>query len=257
MKFHGVIDEAVVVSGGRSVTFLADPGAQLTRSLGSGAIVTIQDDRTSLSIYDLSISNAPNNLSGIGCLIPPAAGTPSLSLIRTTITNNPGGGASISSGTFIIVGSVFFNNGGIMSPIGGISISTGPNAANRIEFNSFALNTSQDGVGPAINCVAGGFIAKNNIMSANRTPTTGANQFTGTCMHTYSIVQPGTIPTGTHNSGSDPLFSDSARGDLRLQATSPARGAADPGSDLTGVAAHDINGTLRVTPADIGAYQFK
>src|SRR5262249_29404898 len=53
LKFHGVIDEPVVVSGGRSVTFFGDPGAGLTRSMGNGAIVTIQDDRTSLSVYDL------------------------------------------------------------------------------------------------------------------------------------------------------------------------------------------------------------
>jgi hypothetical protein len=257
VKFHGVIDEAVVVSGGRSVTFLADPGAQLTRSAGSGAIVTVQDDRTSLSIYDLSISNAPNNLSGIGCVIPAGAGAPSLSLIRASITNNPGGGVSVASGTFIIVGNTFFNNGGNTSLAGGISIGTAPSATNRLEFNSFALNTAQDGVGPAIHCIAGGFIAKNNIMSANRTPSAGTNQFSGTCTHAFSIVRPGMVPTGTNNSGSDPLFRDAARGDLHLQAMSPARGAADPGSDLTGVASRDVDGTRRVAPAAVGAYEFK
>jgi hypothetical protein len=257
VKFHGVIDEAVSVNGGRSVTFLADAGAQLTRSSGNGAILTVQDDRTSLSIYDLSISNAPNSASGIGCLIPAGAGAPTLSLTRASIMNNPGGGISITNGTFIIVGNVFFNNGGNTALVGGISIGTAANAANRLEFNSFALNASQDGISPAVQCVAGTFTAKNNIMSGNRTPTPGTNQTGGTCMHAYSIIQPGTIPPGTQNSGSDPLFADPARGDLHLQTASPARRAADPGSDLTGVAFHDIDGNVRATPADIGAYQFK
>lgn len=257
LKFHGVIDEPVVVSGGRSVTFYGDPGAGLTRSMGNGAIVTIQDDRTSLSVYDLSISNAPNSTSGIGCLIPAGAGAPLLSLTRSRITNNPGGGVSISNGTFVIVGNVFFNNGGLMSSIGGISITTAASSVNRLDFNSFSLNTSQDGVAPGIQCIVGAFTAKNNIMSDNRTPTLGANQFGGSCMHAYTIARPGTLPPGTGNGISDPLFVDPAKGDLHLQANSPARHAADPASDLTGIASHDIDGNARVAPADIGAYQFR
>jgi hypothetical protein len=323
VKFHGVIDEAVLVSRGRSVTFLADPGAELTRSTGNGAIVTVQDDRTSLSVYDLSISNAPNSSSGIGCLIPSGAGAPTVSLTHVSITQNPGGGLSssngsvtvtqstisgnqggglsssngsvtiaqstisgnqggglsssngsvtvtqstisgnqgggilVSNGTFVIVGNVFFNNGGNTNLTGGVSIGTTTNTTNRLEFNSFALNTSQDGVGPAVQCIAGTFTAKNNIMSDNHTPTAGASQFGGTCSHAYSISRPGALPPGTGNGMSDPLFADPAKGDLHLQSTSPARHAADPGSDLTGVASRDIAGNVRVAPADIGAYVFK
>jgi hypothetical protein len=180
----------------------------------------------------------------------------SLAVSHSTISGNQGGGLSSSNGTFIIVGNVFFNNGGNTSLVGGISIGTAANAVNRLDFNSFALNTSQDGISPAVQCIAGSFTAKNNIMSGNRTPS-GTNQSGGTCMHAYSIIQPGIIPPGPQNSGSDPLFVDPARGDLHLLSTSPARRAADPGSDLTGVASHDIDGNARVTPADIGAYQFK
>jgi hypothetical protein len=42
-------------------------------------------------------------------------------------------------------------------------------------------------------------------------------------------------------------------GDLHISATSPARGAADPASDLTGIAARDIDGDARTSPADLGA----
>jgi hypothetical protein len=300
VKFHGVIDEAVLVNGGRSVTFLGDPGAELTRSVGSGAIVTVQDDRTSLSIYDLSISNAPNSASGIGCLIPTGAGAPTLSLTRVSIMNNPGGGISSSlgavtvaqstiggnqgagisnsggslavaqstisgnqgggisssNGTFIIVGNVFFSNGGPTSSVGGVSITTATSSMNRLEFNSFNQNQTGAPIGQAIQCFVTSFTAKNNIMSDNGT-LTQMDQVGGSCSHVYSIGRPGTLLTGTGNSSSNPLFVDPTKGNLHLQSTSPARRAADPGSDLTGIASHDIDENVRVTPADIGAYQFK
>jgi hypothetical protein len=150
---------------------------------------------------------------------------------------------------------VFFGNGLINSSVGGVAITTASSGANRLEFNSFALNMTQAGIGPAVQCIVATFNAKSNIMSDNRTPMTQADQFTGTCTHTFSIMQPGTVPIG--NSGSDPLFADPSKGDLHIASTSPARRAADPSSDLTGIAAHDIDGTPRMSPADIGAYQFK
>jgi hypothetical protein len=76
-------------------------------------------------------------------------------------------------------------------------------------------------------------------------------------MHAYTIARPGALPPGTGNGISDPLLADPAKGDLHLQASSPARRAADPSSDLTGIASHDIDGTARVAPTDIGAYVFK
>lgn len=116
IKFQGatgMTDEAVTVNGGRAVTFLADPGARLTRTKGSGPIVTVQDDVTSLSIFDLTISDAPNNLSsGFGCLIPTGGGMPTLALTRVTIANCPAGGISVASGMVTISGSTIKDNGG-------------------------------------------------------------------------------------------------------------------------------------------------
>ncbi len=83
------------------------------------------------------------------------------------------------------------------------------------------------------------------------------NQYTGTCTHMYSIARPGTPLPGATNSAADPLFVDTVKGDLHLQTTSPARGAADPNSDLTGIASLDIDGTSRTATATIGAYQLK
>jgi len=97
VKFTGMIDEAVTVERGRTVTFLADPNALLTSGSG-GAILTVRDDNTSLTVYDLAISNAPNNANGFGLVIQ-AGGAPSVSLVHTTLDNNPGGGISAAGGS--------------------------------------------------------------------------------------------------------------------------------------------------------------
>jgi hypothetical protein len=180
----------------------------------------------------------------------------SLSVSRSTFSTNQGGGISEMNGTFVVVGNVFYNNGANGSSIGGIAITTASNPVNRLEFNSFNLNSTQLGLGPAIQCAAGTFVAKNNIMSDNRTPAAQPDQFTGPCMHAFSIMRPGTVPTvPAGNSGSDPLFLNPAMGDLHIPPASPARHAADPNSDLTGIASHDVDGVARVSPADIGAYE--
>jgi parallel beta helix pectate lyase-like protein len=108
----GTTDEAVMVKGGRQVTFLADPGAKLTRTQGNGAIVTVQDNATSLTIYDLTISDAPNALSGIGCVIPTGGGVSTLAITRVKLTNNPGGGISAAGGTVTVSQSTISGNQG-------------------------------------------------------------------------------------------------------------------------------------------------
>lgn len=127
VKFQGATgttDEAITVKGGRQVTFLADPGARLTRTQGNGAIVTVQDSTTSLSVYDLTISNAPNTPTGIGCLIPTGADAPTLSLTRVKLMNNPGGGISASGGTVTVTGSTISNNqnGGVTASMTALTV---------------------------------------------------------------------------------------------------------------------------------------
>lgn len=179
----------------------------------------------------------------------------SLVVSRSTFLNNINGGVAVfSGGTFVIVGNMFFNNGSSTSTAGGVSINTSANALNRLDFNSFAQNKTMNGSGPAIHCDAGNFTARNNIMS-NNAETGATMQFGGSCAHAFSISTPGVLPSGPGNSAADPLFVDPAVGNLHLQANSPARRAADPASDLTGVAALDIDGDQRSQPAEIGADQ--
>ena len=275
VKLTGTTDEAVTVDNDRDVAFLADPMARLTRTNGAGAILTVRDDGTTLTIYDLAIGDAPNSPSGIGIVIPPAAGAPTVALVRATVTNNPGGGISASGGTlavtrstislnegggitvmngvFVIVGNVFFANGSQDATIGGIAISTTLNANNRIEFNSFSRNAATDGFASAMQCMVGGsFVARNNIMSDNGT-LSNQEQVSGNCMHTHSIIRPGTTPQGPGNSAFDPLFQNAAMGDLHLKPGSPAIRRADPNSNLLGAAERDIDGDVRTAPADMGA----
>jgi hypothetical protein len=155
-------------------------------------------------------------------------------------------------GKFVIIGNVFFANGSTASATGGVNISTSQSATNRLEFNSFSKNLVPDGVGSAVQCSAGAFTARNNIMSGNGT-LTNQEQVGGPCVHMYSIVRPGTLPGGTGNKADDPLFKNTTTGDLHILPGSPAAGAAAPGSDLTGIAARDIDGDIRMNPADIGA----
>lgn len=294
VKIHGVLHEQVMLNGA-TVTLLADPGATLTDtangiliridgmsriaiydltitgasgmnnpgiSLQPGNMSTVSLTRTTVSnnagggiiasggTLTLSQSTLSGN-SGSG--ISTSGGT--LVLSQSLLLNNTGGGVSVMNGVFTVAGNAFFGNGGVGSLIGGISIGTTANAANRLEFNTFALNTARDTIGSGIHCLADAFTAKDNIVNDNRNAT-ATTQLGGTCAHAYSIVHPGVLPTGTTNLGDDPLFANEATGDLHLQSASGARGKADPAADLTGISARDIDGIARVSPADIGAYQF-
>jgi hypothetical protein len=271
-----VADMKTTVIDGKAVTILADPGAKLSRS-DVGVILQVQNDGADVKIFDLEFTDgtgSPNPAISI-----PIGGAPKLTLTRvvidgnqgvgisaasagvltisqSTVSKNTGGGINVTNGTFVIVGNVFYLNGTGAGNIGGVNIQTIQSSTNRLEFNTFNQNATVTGIAPAINCVAGTFTAKYNIMSGNGT-LTQMDQVGGTCAHMYSIATPGLLPPGTGNSSSDPLFVNATKGELHIQPGSPARHAADAGADLTGIASRDIDGDLRISPADIGADQVK
>jgi hypothetical protein len=174
------------------------------------------------------------------------------------VRENPAGGLEVLNATSVdIVNNFFFANGSGTSSGGGLIVDTvtpaNPPVPSRLEFNSFSRNLAKDGVGSAIQCGAGVTLAaRNDILSGNGT-STNLEQVGGPCTHMYSIVQPGALPSGAGNLATDPAFRDVAAGDLHLQPGSPALGAADPSSDLAGLAGRDIDGDARTIPADIGA----
>lgn len=274
VKLTGTTTESATIAGGRQLTLLAEPGAKLRAGSPTAPILTVQGNGTALAIVDLTISDAPNDPAGYGILVPAGLGTVSLSLVRATLANNPAGGIDISNGSLAVTRSVirnnagggisasntpfdisnsfFFANGTQSSFVGALSITAPQRATNRLEFNSFNKNQTADGIGPAIHCVAGTFTARNNIMSGNGT-FTQLTQYGGSCQHAYSVATPGPQPSGPGNSTADPMFLNTTTGDLHLAATSPARNAADPNTNLSGSTGVDFDGQPRTSPADIGA----
>jgi hypothetical protein len=271
LKFHGTTDEAVTIND-RNVTILSDPAAKLTRT-APGVILKI-DGTSNVTIYDLEVGDGLGS-GGIGISMP-AGNMATLSLRRVNLLNNAGGGISASGGslavsqstlsynagggisvssnaTFVIVGNVVFSNGSGTGSTGGISILTAQSTVNKLEFNTVVRNLVQDSLGAGIQCTAGTFTAKNNIVWNNGTGT-NLLQLGGSCLHTYSDVGP--MPAlGSTNIAMDPLFTNEATGNVHLGATSPARRAADPAADVGGPAAKDIDGEMRSLPADMGADQ--
>ena len=292
VKLAGTMNEQVTLTN-RNVTFLAEPGARLTSvspgallrvegtsqvsiydleisgALGTTSgfgIAATSGNPTSVSLTRVKLSdNEGGGLSAIGSTLTVSQSMISgnvgggisvskgaLTLARSTIFDNAGGGIAVADGVFMIVGNVLFRNGSTTSSFGGIAIRTQQNAGNRLEFNSFNSNNAQNNSVAALQCEAGTFTARNNIISENGTMANQA-QVGGTCMHAYSIIRPGTLPSGPGNLAMDPLFQSITTGDLHVKPESPARRAADPSVVLTGIAERDIDGDKRSAPATIGA----
>ena len=268
-------DESVLIE--RSVTILGEQGTVLDRNL-DGPILEIKGKSGSTTKVHIASVEITGSSMGNAVEISASGSSPTVTLDRVSIVNNQGlgirasdstlqlyrsrindninGGISLMNTNFQILSNFFFRNGGSAKTVGGIQISTSQSTENRLEFNSFHKNEAQNNTGTAVQCLAGTFTARNNILFDNVTAT-NTTQTGGACAHSFSIVFPGPAPTtGSSNYMIDPLFASGAgMPDLSLSATSPARGKADPDSDLTGEARIDINGTERKKPADVGADQ--
>jgi Right handed beta helix region len=272
VKFSGVTDEAVTVDKGRQVTFLSDAGAKLTRGTG-GAILTVKDDGTSLSVYDLAISDAPNNASGYGVLVAAGSGAPAVRLVRVTLQNNPaggisvaggaltvtqstvsgnqGGGISVTGGAFDINNSFIVGNGGADmitgSDFGGLSLSAGV-GANRLERNTVAYNHAKQGtlLAAGIGCSVTNLVAPGNIVTSNNEGLTFPAQTKGVCTYGNSYSVPGSEMNTLRFKSitTNPP-------DFHLTAASPTS-VLDAGGACTGV---DIDGDTRPggTACDLGA----
>ncbi|HEU4732250.1 MAG TPA: right-handed parallel beta-helix repeat-containing protein [Kofleriaceae bacterium] len=243
---HGSGADAIRCNTGGTLTL---QGTTLRMSDASG----INASGCTVAVVDSNITD--NNKAGTtvpGIVI--SGG--SVTISRSVIASNQGGGIVVNNlGKFIVVGNAFLANGdpGIIN--GGFTASTTA-SGNRLEFNTFAENKSDSGIGAGVQCTVSGFTAQNNIIWNNNGPA--GMQVSGNCKHAFSDIGPMSIIgvtqfDGGNNLSMDPMFM-SATTDLRLRAGTPVRGKANPAADLTGVAETDITHTKRTAPADLGAY---
>jgi hypothetical protein len=269
------------IRAGRTVSLLGGTLEGATNGDGivcnSGVTLTVSD--TVIRMMDRSAINAATgcNLTVIHASISDTSrkanqfspaildNGDSIALARSSFVGNQGGGLAVNSGTFVIIGNVFLNNGtfnvadGSGSPTGGIAISTTVNAANRLAFNTVARNLIQtSSKSGGIHCDAGAnIVGYYNIVWDNNPMAMGA-QVSGLCKHTYSDVGP--MPLASSNDAGHTLNLNpqlvNEQSDPHLKAQSPARGYASSDADLTGFAAKDIDGNARTAPADLGADQY-
>jgi hypothetical protein len=236
----------ILTLNNRSVTVFAGALRGATGGSGDGIVCSaggaLTLDGTTIEMNE----NLGVNASG-GC---------KLTMSRSRILSNHGGGITLASGSlsFAIVGNAFLGNGNTSSSTtASVSISATLNSKNRFDFNTVSGNTAQGGIPAGVNCAAGvGFVASGNIIWNNLGDT---SQTAGNCQYSYSAIGPtAVVVSGTGNIKDDPMLVDEAT-DPHLKLGSPAIRAADPGADLTGLAASDIDGQPRVAPADMGADQ--
>jgi hypothetical protein len=270
---HNTTGPILTIMSGKELTILGGIIEKAANNGGAGNTdgAGIKCDNGILNVYKTDISQ--NDAAGIlatGCILTITAtsihdngqGTPSAGVdasgglttsSQSKFTSNKGGGIVISSnGKFTIVGNVFASNGTASSVVGGFSAQTAI-TGNRLDFNTFANNQASTGLTSGAQCVSTGLIAQNNIIWDN---IPSSSQVGGNCTYDYSDIGPvaiGGALNGPHNiNPSDPNFISTT--DLSLMVGSPLRGQANPQADITGIAAKDINGRPRSTPADIGAY---
>lgn len=185
-----------------------------------------------------------------------------VTISRSLITGNHGGGINSNKTGFVIVGNVFLGNGDPSGIVGGILFNTSK-TGNRLEFNTISENNSQASAIAGVNCSADvNFAAQNNIIWSNNSRLGGTGvQVGGACVYSYSDIGPTALPVGGinggHNMDADPLFVSDMT-DMHLKPGSPVHEQANPGANLTDIASKDLDGKPRVARpgfgADLGAY---
>lgn len=272
VRLAGTLSEAVTLDGTTEVTFLAAPGASLTRPGGVGIELK---GSARLTIYDLEIAGPPGGGAGISM---PTGNAATLSLVRARVTDNDGGGlvalggtlelhqstflgnqgggASIAAAKFEIINNFFLKNGDALAgTVGGVRLSALTAPGSRFEHNTVSRNLGGADVTTGVACrdalvpvaLAGNLVYGNLVSGAGRQVTADAS-----CAWTYSNIGPEPLVGGSPtNLNMAPAFADPDNNDFHLLADSAGKDAADPASTVS----VDFEGDPRPTGAgpDIGA----
>lgn len=279
-----IIDSGVVIDGNPSqrtkVTILADPGGGITADNGA-AVLTIQG-ASDIDIYDLEITGSDDTGEGIH-MASVGSAAPSVHLVHTKVDNlpkiginvmggnitierssifaNKGGGIKVFSGVFDISSSLIYRNGDPATPtngsIGGLSLSPASNS--NLRFNTIVdnfANASADGGG--VLCfmnTASKMSSSYNILWRNQLSGSSTNpQISSFCSFPNSFLNNG---NGNIAKFKDPNESDPNKDDYHLTTSSPTTvvDAVTVVGDCTGV---DLDGnTRRGQTCDYGAYERK
>jgi hypothetical protein len=231
--------------------------ANATLSVYGTTIRTNEESAIDAATCTLTVEGADihDNSQKVGTAVYPGiqSSDGSVTISRSSIASNRGGGIVVNNnGTFTIVGNVFVSNGDNGANVSGVSINTTA-SGNRLEFNTITQNKSNMAAG--VQCSASNFTAQNNIIWNNNSAlSVNAIQVSSGCQYAYSDIGPFLTPiVNDHNMTIDPSFVNGMT-NLHLEPGTGIRGKADPGADLTGIASKDMDGKLRVQPADLGAY---
>jgi len=180
-----------------------------------------------------------------------SATTCDLTVVRSQILVNSGGGLLLASDSpFTIENNFISGNGSTTGANGGVVINSISTAGTHVfQFNSITNNVSSSVLSSGVYCtlVNTPLTFGNSIVYAN-IGGSGTQVSGGDCAWTYSDL--GDAVSGTGNIMMDPLFVNAGQNDLHLMPTSPCKNAGDPQSMVK----VDIDGDARSDGMpDIGA----
>lgn len=282
IKVEGaIVDIATTLIDGKAVQILGE-AASLQRTT-SGITLDVKNAGSDVRIYDLEIT------SGIGARTDPmislsGSGTPRLSLTgvkifdstgigisstagvltlaRSVISANAGGGILVLGGDFDITNDFVIINGSpnndptVGAPsFGGVFVNSASAGTRRFEFNTVASNASKIASGVLCGNKVPSVRFSNNIVFDNE-GIGATTQISGSgCTWTFSDIGDSVVTAGTGNINSDPLFVAPNNDNYHLMSGSPARNAADPMATID----VDLDGDGRPNGglSDIGADEFK
>jgi len=217
----------------------AGTGGDGIRCMDNGGAPTVSLHRVQLDTNTGKGINASNNCA--------------VTLRRSRVQHNVGGGVVVMSGEFTIENNFIGVNGGLSSSLGGVSLQSPlGTGAHVFAFNTVTGNGSVSTATSGVDCINVGLplTFSNNIVFGN-TGGTGKQVNGANCAWTYSDL--GDNTAGMGNITMDPMFENASQDDLHLMNGSPAKDAADPAA-TTNV---DIDGDARPNPAggrsDMGA----
>jgi hypothetical protein len=186
------------------------------------------------------------------------SGTGPLTLRRSRVHHNIGGGIHLSNfSSYVIENNFIWQNGNPLSSLGGISFASSFGTMRFVNNTVYGNRVKTTLVG-GVHCDSASVVTTNNILWENRNDSGLAEtDATGGCTISYSVIDVPAIAGTNHNTGDNPQFADLLSDPIDLHLTT-ASGGALGGADPTQAPDDDIDGDprpLTVGHTDIGADQ--